>query len=86
MSLRRDLTGQRFGSLTVIRQDPDRVSKNGLLHWLCKCDCGRHLSVRTDNLTRGHTTQCTECGWVHGRNESVFVEGGVTRGETVCGQ
>nr|DAN76499.1 MAG TPA: Acetone carboxylase alpha subunit [Caudoviricetes sp.] len=33
-----DLTGQRFGRLTVIRYDH---SEHDGAHWLCKCDCGK---------------------------------------------
>ena len=33
-----DLTGQKFGHLTVIKRDIDRGY--GTVYWLCKCDCG----------------------------------------------
>ena len=32
-----DLTGQRFGKLTVLKKAP---SRNGKVYWLCQCDCG----------------------------------------------
>lgn len=37
-----DLTGQRFGRLTVIKRDEDRVDKRGrhTAMWVCKCECG----------------------------------------------
>lgn len=47
----RDLTGQRFGHLTVLIRVPPRK-------WLCRCDCGKEIGVFTDNLTRNHTTSC----------------------------
>jgi len=37
-----DLTGQRFGKLTVI----EPTQQHGRLVWRCKCDCGR-LVVRS---------------------------------------
>lgn len=39
MVKRIDLTGKRFGNLTVIRDDGTKNTK-GEIMWLCKCDCG----------------------------------------------
>ena len=53
-----DLTGQKFGHLTVLHQvAPD---KTGHTRWECICDCGNpnHLIVFGDNLRRNHTTSC----------------------------
>lgn len=33
-----DLTGQRFGRLTVIERAEN--SPNGAAKWVCRCDCG----------------------------------------------
>ena len=49
-----DLTGKRFGRLTVIKRVP---SKN-LTKWLCRCDCGKEIEALGNNLKRGHTTSC----------------------------
>lgn len=37
-----DLTGKKFGRLTVIKRDEDRIQPIGQhkARWLCKCDCG----------------------------------------------
>ena len=38
-----DLTGKKFGRLTVVRRDIERDSsanRKGNVHWLCKCNCG----------------------------------------------
>ena len=37
-----DLTGKKFGRLTVIKRDEDRIQPSGQhkARWLCKCDCG----------------------------------------------
>lgn len=34
----KDLTGQRFGLLTVL--EPAEIGKRGVKRWLCRCDCG----------------------------------------------
>ena len=52
-----DLTGQRFGRLTVIKRDPEK-DKSGSIKWICQCDCGNVISVRWDSLMRGHTQSC----------------------------
>lgn len=45
-----DLTGERFGKLTVVK----RVKSM----WLCRCDCGRQCEVRSDSLKNGNTKSC----------------------------
>ena len=50
-----DLTGQRFGRLTVIeRAETTHISTK----WKCKCDCGNECTVIAQNLKRGHTISC----------------------------
>lgn len=52
----KDITGQRFGRLTVIeRADSD---KYGQSKWLCKCDCGDLKIIKTNSLTTGNTKSC----------------------------
>ena len=55
---KRDLTGQRFGRLTVLRQVPvpEGLTQNN--YWLCRCDCGTERVVLVSNLIRGHTKSC----------------------------
>lgn len=55
-----DLTGQRFGMLTVIGRAPDHVSANGKrrTYWLCACDCGTEKAVRGTHLTSGAIVSC----------------------------
>lgn len=53
-----DITGQKFGHLTVLeRVESD---KYGHTRWKCRCDCPEHteLIVFGDNLRRNHTTSC----------------------------
>lgn len=59
-SKRQDLTGKRFGKLEVIKLDEDNTS-NGIVCWICKCDCGNIKSVRAGNLRTGHTKSCGMC-------------------------
>lgn len=56
MARRRDLTGQRFGYLTVI-SEAER-SQNRKVRWLCQCDCGRQSIVQANNLCSGHVVSC----------------------------
>ena len=52
----KDLTGQRFGWLTAIREIDER--KKGHIMWECKCDCGNTKIVRASTLLRGATISC----------------------------
>ncbi len=52
-----DLTGQKFGKLTVIKFT-GRDEKHGNLSWLCKCDCGNEKTVVGSNMIIGHTRSC----------------------------
>lgn len=54
----KDLVGQRFGQLTVLRK---YGHKGGRVCWECLCDCGNLYYVITSNLTTGHTTRCSKC-------------------------
>ena len=51
-----DLTGKRFGRLTVIKEfGKDDANR---LRWLCKCDCGNEHITRGENLRSGKTNSC----------------------------
>ena len=51
-----DLTGQRFGRLTVIERAPNKKSPS--TRWRCKCDCGKETISRGTSLTSGATLSC----------------------------
>lgn len=51
-----DLSGQRFGRLTVIQRVG--TTKHGHPTWLCKCDCGKEHVVVGNDLKSGDTTSC----------------------------
>jgi hypothetical protein len=54
-----DLTGRRFGKLTVIRRAENGAS--GRVQWLCQCECGNSPVVIASNMKRGKTGACFEC-------------------------
>lgn len=54
-----DLTGQKFGQLRVVgRIMPCLVRNPRRVYWLCRCDCGRLVDVRSDSLLLGKTVTC----------------------------
>lgn len=55
-----DLTGKKFGRLTVIKRDEDYVSPKGVhsIQWLCKCDCGKEKIVDGSSLRSQYTKSC----------------------------
>ena len=55
---RDDLTGQRFGRLTVISLNEDVSKQKKKSHWNCKCDCGNETVVRGTHLKSGETASC----------------------------
>ncbi len=68
-----DLTGQKFGRLTVIER---HGVKDGHAAWNCKCDCGNIVTVNGRNLRNGRTQSC---GCIHKEQLS---ERSITHGMT----
>ena len=62
MPLKNDLTGKRFGKLTVIAYAGKSKKREYL--WHCKCDCGKETISRGYHLMSGH---CKSCGCTRGR-------------------
>ncbi|WP_308718971.1 hypothetical protein [Komagataeibacter xylinus] len=54
-----NLTGKKFGSLTVI--DLAEPSKHRVQRWLCKCDCGADHISPAGNLIKGTSLRCRGC-------------------------
>lgn len=50
----KDLTGNRFGRLTVI----SLANAKGAARWLCQCDCGEQTTVIGASLLNGSTKSC----------------------------
>lgn len=66
-----DLTGMRFGKLTVIAEG-EKQNGRAEAFWICLCDCGNTTKpIAGYNLRNGLTKSCgcnRQCGsyWVHG--------------------
>ena len=65
-----DLTGRRFGKLTVTRRVEN--SKTGLTRFECKCDCGNITTVNAAPLMDGRTQSCG-C-WKYSKLEEYVVK------------
>lgn len=65
-----DLTGQRFGKLTVIKRLPNHVTSGGQtkVMYLCKCDCGNERVVQAGKLKNGTIARCVKCFVPHYEN------------------
>jgi hypothetical protein len=58
MPPRLELTGERFGRLTVVARSH---LANGAWKWTCLCDCGRSVAVNGSVLKAGNTSACASC-------------------------
>ena len=56
MSKRKDLTGEKYGRLTVIEFAGKTASGNAL--WKCECECGNTCAVLGILLRKGETQSC----------------------------
>ena len=56
MGKRIDLTGQKFGRLTVL--DFYGSDKRRESIWRCRCECGNITNVLSSNLRKGYTKSC----------------------------
>lgn len=54
-----DLSGQKFGEMTVLEKDIELSRQKQRVYWKCQCSCGRIKSIRTDGLKNIKT--CGEC-------------------------
>lgn len=67
-----NLLGQRYGRLVVIATAENIGWRTA---WLCRCDCGRQLVVKTYHLRSGHVTSCG-CARAGGFDERLhYLEG-----------
>lgn len=67
-----DLTGQRFGQLTVLGP-ADNMGKRTA--WLCRCDCGKECVVKTQRLRAGRAVSCGCVGPAKGLQTLTYVDG-----------
>lgn len=53
-----DISGEKFGRLTVIRRlSPSEVTTRQY-NWLCRCECGKYIHASANKLKTGHTKSC----------------------------
>ena len=63
----KDLTGQVFGKLTVIKPiEEDYIGRKSGVKWLCKCQCGCY-KIFTQNSLEQH--KVLSCGCIVSKNE-----------------
>jgi len=55
MNNRQDLTGKKYGMLTVVKYDHHH---NGKIFWLCQCNCGKTKTIQSGNLKAGKSNSC----------------------------
>lgn len=53
-----DLTGKRYGRLTVVRRLKPEEIKHKNTNWLCICDCGNYIHASAGRLNNGTTRSC----------------------------
>ena len=78
--LRKDLTGQQFGELTVIKRAEDYVSPKGQhkVVWLCQCNCENKtmIKVHASSLIKGKTKSCgcyqKEANWKSHHKTNIY--------------
>lgn len=46
----KDLTGQQFGQLTILKRD---IKRKDRAYWICECSCGKQISVAGTKLRQG---------------------------------
>jgi hypothetical protein len=66
-----DLTGQRFGRLTVINEAGK--AKDGRIRWQCLCDCGQITETPSTKTLRNGT--CKSCGCIQKENPPAKTHG-----------
>lgn len=54
---KKDIVGQRFGRLVVLKETDERT-KCGEVKYLCQCDCGNKTVVAGTSLRYGNTKSC----------------------------
>ena len=73
MGKKLDLTGLRFGQMTVLRPAENIGVKTA---WVCRCDCGRETVITTNSLRFGHNISCgCSGGPLHAREGLTYSSG-----------
>lgn len=57
----KNIIGQRFNRLVVLQRAENYIKplgKGQVAQWLCQCDCGNKIVVRSDSLKSGSVKSC----------------------------
>lgn len=68
------MVGRRFGKLTVTSAAPLSRFYKKPTRWICKCDCGNVVNIRTSYLLHGDRKSCgclKSCPWEKVRKELI---------------
>ena len=82
----KDLTGKKFGRLTVIEQHGfTEKNKHGSKQaiWYCKCDCGNYCEMASGTLTRQRNNH--SCGCLAKEHLKHMANGNITHGMSNTG-
>ena len=66
----KDLTGQKFGYLTVVARAGTTSGANKCATWLCRCDCGNEIVRKSQDLRSKLRLSLKHCGCKYGTEES----------------
>lgn len=68
-----DLSGQKYGKLTVLYRAADYVQPSGQHKrmWHCRCECGKECDIRANDLKSGNTQSCG-CFQQYSRGKSTY--------------
>ena len=71
----KNLTGERFGKLTVKAVTSEKKGKRPM--WLCVCDCGKEKLVTSKLLLNGESKTCgsNTCSRLHGKLNNLYKHG-----------
>lgn len=64
----KDLTGQQFGKLTVLKENTERKI-DGRCVWVCQCECGNIIEISSKGLAIGTYS----CGCVKSKGETKII-------------
>ena len=71
MAVRVDITGNKYGRLTAVKELKRKVAGRNRYYWQCVCDCGGSIAVMRDSLVSGATKSC---GCLAAENDRRFPE------------
>lgn len=69
----KDLRGQKFGRLSVVKETEKRDKDNRAVIWLCRCECGNMCEVASTDLRQGmvRSCGCLKKEWQHKHGKEI---------------